>query len=140
MPKPDLPELLVLYDGECGLCDRSVRFLLDKDRERNLVYAPLQGATAATLLDRHPDLEGMDSIVFVRKTEGGEEVFAFSSAVAEICRELPWPWKGLRLLVLFPRPLRDFVYRAVAKRRLRFFGGAEACRLPTLGEKERFLR
>ncbi len=41
-----LPGPTVLYDGECGLCHRSVKFLLKRDRHQ-LWYAPLQGETAA---------------------------------------------------------------------------------------------
>jgi predicted DCC family thiol-disulfide oxidoreductase YuxK len=43
---------VVFYDGVCGLCDRSVQFLLARDRERVLHFAPLQGSTAAAVLGR----------------------------------------------------------------------------------------
>ena len=135
-----LPQKLVLYDGECGLCDRSVQFLLDKDRDKKLNYAPLQGITAAGLKVRHPLLAEIDSIVFVRSTGEEELLFSFSTAVAEICKELPWPWRMIRFIAVFPRPVRDLAYRFVARHRLRVFGGKEACRLPEPGEMERFLR
>ncbi|MCD6051631.1 MAG: hypothetical protein K0Q55_3040, partial [Verrucomicrobia bacterium] len=44
---------LVLFDGDCGLCQRSVRFLLAEDRAKAFSFAPLQGATAAPILERH---------------------------------------------------------------------------------------
>src|SRR5262249_57642651 len=50
------PLHLVLYDGECGVCSRIVRWLLDADRRGELRFAPLQGATAAALRQRFPPL------------------------------------------------------------------------------------
>ena len=53
---PSLPPRLVLYDGMCGLCDKSVQWLLDHDPDGKLRFAPLQGPTAASILERHPSL------------------------------------------------------------------------------------
>ena len=44
-----LPPRIVLFDGVCVFCERSVGWLLKHDRDRRLHFAPLQGATAAAL-------------------------------------------------------------------------------------------
>lgn len=41
---------VLFYDGVCGLCDRLVQFVLDRDRAARVTFAPLQGTTAAELL------------------------------------------------------------------------------------------
>jgi predicted DCC family thiol-disulfide oxidoreductase YuxK len=61
----NLPGPVVLYDGECGLCHRSVKFLLERDRSQ-LWYAALQGETAAQLRAEHPRIPGtLESVVLV---------------------------------------------------------------------------
>ncbi|MBK7537805.1 MAG: DUF393 domain-containing protein [Myxococcales bacterium] len=56
---------VILYDGQCGLCHRSVRWLVRRDRGR-LFYAPLQGPTAARLRLRHREIpETLETVVFV---------------------------------------------------------------------------
>jgi predicted DCC family thiol-disulfide oxidoreductase YuxK len=68
-----LPTRLVLYDGVCVVCNRSVQWLLTADRKQRLHFAPLQGAAAAELRRRHPDIPtDIDTIVYV-ETDGGQE-------------------------------------------------------------------
>ena len=133
------PEHLVLFDGECGLCDKAVQFLLSKDASGILFYSPLQGELAQTILSDHIHLKELDSILYVRTKKGHTEIFAHSSAVSEICAVLPAPWSWMRIMRWIPSFVRDFGYRLVAKHRLRFFGQAPACRIPSPEEQQRFL-
>ncbi|HVT61700.1 MAG TPA: DUF393 domain-containing protein [Thermoanaerobaculia bacterium] len=57
---------LVLYDGVCGLCNRTVQFLLEVDRSEVLSFAPLQSETASRLLAQHRVHEDLRSVVFIR--------------------------------------------------------------------------
>lgn len=132
-----MTERLVLYDGHCALCHRAVRLLLRLDRRRLLRFAPLQGATAKAVLERHPRLAGVDSIVYVRRNDD-ERVSVESDAMLDILAEL-----GVLRLAAWaarwaPRALRDAAYRAMAKRRYRWFGRYETCRIPAAGDP-RFL-
>jgi predicted DCC family thiol-disulfide oxidoreductase YuxK len=43
------------------------------------------------------------------------------------------------VFLLVPRPLRDLVYRWIARNRYRWFGKKETCRLPNAEERARFL-
>lgn len=140
------PALVLLYDGECGLCARSVQWVLERDlHRRSLRFAPLQGETAAPVIARHgiaPHPErGFESLVFVRDLGGpGERVLTHSAAALAIGRYLGGRYAALaRLGGLVPRLLRDLAYRLVARNRLRFFGTTDACRLPRREERGRFL-
>lgn len=132
---------IVLYDGQCGFCDRTVQWLLDHDRQGRLRYAALQGPTAREVQARHPRLPpGLDSLILVQTEHGGRErVYWYSRAVVRILWLLPWPWRALAVMVLIPRPLRDLGYRAFARIRFRVFGRLDACRVPTAEERARFL-
>jgi predicted DCC family thiol-disulfide oxidoreductase YuxK len=134
-PDPALPERIVFFDGVCGLCDRTVRMLIARDRHRRLRYAPLQGETAR---ERLATTAGQDfsSIVYLERGARFEQ----SDAVWRILRALGGFWGVCGLLLrIVPRPIRDFLYRVVAKRRYAWFGRHDACRLPVPGERELFL-
>ena len=143
MPETDAASPLVLYDGVCGLCDRTVQWLLDHDPEGKLTFAALQGDTAAEIRARHPELpEGLDSIILVEHPNdvgGKERVVWHSHAIFRLLSYLPAPWRFFRWLSIIPRPLTDLGYRGVAAIRYRIWGTLEACRLPSPEEAARFL-
>ena len=126
---------VILYDGQCGLCHRSVRWLVRRDRGR-LFYAPLQGPTAARLRLRHREIpETLETVVFV---EAGRAHLR-SKAFLHAAHHLTWPWRWAHPLRHLPAALMDPLYRFVARRRYRWFGRYDECRLPTAGERQRML-
>lgn len=109
----------VLFDGGCALCARAVRFILPRDPSGHFRFRSLQDpATRAWLAARgHTDLP--DSLILV---EGDRLLFRGDAALA-IARRLRAPWPPLAALAgIVPRPLRDAVYDAIARRRIRWFG------------------
>ena len=123
-----MPPRIVLYDGVCGLCDRLVRFLVARDKQQLLRYAPLQGDTAARLRQQHAEIpDDLDTMVFV--DDSG--VYLRSRAAARIARYLPMPWRLAAAIRFVPRFIADAVYNLVASGRYRMFGKVETCGLPT---------
>jgi predicted DCC family thiol-disulfide oxidoreductase YuxK len=118
---------VVLFDGDCGLCDRVVRFLLWADRARALRFAPLGGPTALGL----GEASGAPYQTLVVHVDGRR--VERSEAVLLACSRLAWPWRAAAALRIVPLGWRDAVYRLVARHRRRLFGGPEACRLPRGG-------
>ncbi len=141
-PTPDAPPLrLVLYDGECGLCSGVVRWVSRADRAGLFHFAPLQGATAAALRRRWPGLAiDPESIVYVDRTRGAEEIAQRSDAVFRICALLGGPWRAAAALAWLPRPLTDAAYGVFVRNRHALGGGnAGACALPEGAARGRFL-
>jgi predicted DCC family thiol-disulfide oxidoreductase YuxK len=136
-----LPQRLVLYDGVCGFCDWLVQWLLAKDRDGRLSFAPLQGETAAFLRSRHATVPvATETMVYVESGEGHEErVYLRSEAAFKTCAELPHPWRWIAWLRVLPRPLTDLGYRGFAAIRYRIFGKLDACKVPATSERQRFL-
>jgi predicted DCC family thiol-disulfide oxidoreductase YuxK/GNAT superfamily N-acetyltransferase len=131
---------LVLYDGECGVCSRLVRWLLTADREGLLRFAPLQGATAAELRRRRPDLPAdLDSIIYVDRSSGVEEVSWRSEAIFRICHLLGGPWRAVAAVGWLPRWLTDAAYDAFGRRRHLAGSSGGVCALPSATEASRFL-
>lgn len=139
-PPGALPQRLVLYDGVCGLCDRSVQFLLRHDRRRRFHYAPLQGETARALLARHGLGDGMGSFIYARGAGTPQERLHLRSAGAlAVLADLGGGWRLLSGLRVVPRPLRDAVYDWVARHRYAWFGQFDACKVPAPEVRARFL-
>jgi len=134
------PVHLVLYDGDCGVCSRFVRWLLAADHARVLRFAPLQGSTAGALRERWPGLpRDLDSIIYVDRSSGEERVSWRSEALVQLGRVLGWPWHALSLLAWLPRSLTDAAYAAFARRRHAFGAPDAPCPLPSAAEQARFL-
>jgi len=125
---------IVFFDGDCGLCNRTVRFLLDHDRRGRLRFAPLQGHTAAERLTLRPGAP-LDTLYLVDHQGTHDR----STAALRVAGHLGGAWRVLRLLLLVPRPLRDGVYRLVARYRHRPVGKEGVCRLGGQDERARML-
>jgi predicted DCC family thiol-disulfide oxidoreductase YuxK len=138
-PAPDTPVLL--YDGDCGLCAGSVQFLLRHEpphRRAALRFAPLQGDYAAQVRAHHPELIGVDSVVWVDPANLAAPVRVRSDAALQALTHLGGAWALLAALGrVVPRMVRDAVYDRIARHRLSL--AAPRCLLPTPEERARFL-
>ena len=132
---------VLLYDGQCGFCNRGVQHILKHDKRRTMMFAALQGEYGKSILTRHPELKGTDSLVFVAPLEFAylEEVFVRSDAALRVADYLGWPWKLTLAAYIIPRSLRDYLYDQFAKRRYRWFGSYDSCLLPAPEVRARFL-
>jgi predicted DCC family thiol-disulfide oxidoreductase YuxK len=112
-----------------------VNWLLARDPEHRLRFAPLQGATAAAMISS--DLrDRLDTMVFVRNGT----TYIRTAAVSRILMTLGGRWQMLGVMLwLIPFPVRDLGYRLVSRFRYQMFGKHDACRLPTPAERAVFL-
>jgi predicted DCC family thiol-disulfide oxidoreductase YuxK len=134
--KPRVGEAVVFYDGECGLCDKAVQFIIPRDPQGRFQFAALQSEIGGKLLREH-GYDEADMKTFVLLESG--RVYTRSTAALRVARRLNGGWPLLYGLVIVPRLLRDGVYHVIANNRYRWFGKADACRLPKPGERGRFL-
>lgn len=127
---------LVLFDGVCNLCNRSVQMILRHDRNARLRFASLQSPLGEKLRrELGIDPEKVDSVILV---EGGRW-YQESDAALRIASLLGGAWKAFGVFRLVPRPLRDAAYRLIARNRYRWFGKTETCWVPTPELRGRFL-
>jgi len=130
---------VLLYDGVCGFCNKSVQMILNNDRRGTLRFAALQSDYGREVVGRHRELEGVDSVVFVERAAGGERVYVRSEAALKVASYLGGLWKLLLCAYVVPRPARDYLYDLFARNRYRFFGKSEQCMLPPAEARARFL-
>lgn len=128
------PSLLVLFDGHCNLCSGTVKFILARDRRHRFRFAPLSGPTAKRVLEENTPDRVPDSILFLE----GDTLFEGSTAALHIARWLDGPWPLAYALIVVPQPVREAVYRFVARNRYRWFGKRETCWMPRPEWQDRF--
>lgn len=151
---------VLLFDGICNLCHWAVEFTIARDAGGYVRFASLQSKTAWQLLSRYTtaaeqgvaadfaarfcagwSAESDASSTAVRSVvllERGE-IYTESTAVLRLLRYLRMPWPLLTALLVIPRPLRDAMYRFIAKHRYHWFGTRTACRVPSADVAIRFL-
>ena len=127
----ELPGPVAFFDGECSICDTTVRFLLRRDGHGRLRFASLQGETAAALRAERDDVpRDLATMVLAEPAPGrGLRLLRNSDGIARAI-ELTGSTGLARALRLVPRPVRDLVYRVFARNRYRLFGRKDACDLP----------
>lgn len=127
---------VIVFDGVCFLCSRSVAFVLVRDRQKQFRFATLQSTRGRALLIRHGlDPEDPDSFLLADGAAG----YANSDAIIRVVTALGGAWRLAALFRLVPRLLRDRLYRWIARNRYRWFGRREACMVPSPEMQGRFL-
>ena len=127
---------LVLFDGVCNLCNSSVNFIVDHDRQQRFRFASLQSEAGQEVLARHElATDYRHSLVLV---EDGK-AFTKSTAALKIARCLDGAWPLCYVFIVLPPVIRDFFYDIVARNRYRLFGRSDTRRYPTEAERARFL-
>jgi predicted DCC family thiol-disulfide oxidoreductase YuxK len=133
---------VVFVDGECNVCEWAVRFLLDRDPAGLLRFAAQQGETAAAVAAEVPAFPTDLSTVVLAEpdhTGGAIRLTARSAAIVRALELAGGAPRLARVLASVPAPLRDVLYRLVARTRYRLFGRKDTCRLPSAEERGRLL-
>ena len=126
---------IVFYDGDCGLCSSTVRWLIRLDKKRVLVYSPISSELCRDIV-KNP---AIDSIVYAQiESRFAFRAWYYSDATIQIGFTLGGIYKmGGMLLRLIPRPIRDRGYQFVARHRKQIF--ASECLVPTVATRTLFL-
>jgi predicted DCC family thiol-disulfide oxidoreductase YuxK len=127
---------IVFYDGVCGLCNRSVQFILRRDKALVFRFAALQSDFAQKTVAAHGgDAANLDTMY----TLDGGKLYMRSRAILQALKHLPRWRMFARIVGIFPTLLLDFFYRVVARTRYRIFGRLDACAVPRPEDRARFL-
>lgn len=127
---------ILLFDGECVLCNRVVRFVVKRDPRGIFRFASLQSPAGRRLAARCGMPEDLDSFVLVE----GECGYAKSEAALRVMLRLRGAWPLLYSLKAVPLRWRDAAYEAIAARRYRWFGHRPGgCPIPDPRVRSRLL-
>ena len=127
---------MILFDGVCNFCNQYVNYVIDHDPADFFRFASLQSERGAELAGRHGiDVKELSTVVLI--ADG--KAYLRSGAVLRIMGRLRGPVKLLKAFLIVPGPIRDWGYKFVAKRRYKWFGKRDECRLPNPADQMRFL-
>jgi len=127
---------IVLFDGVCNLCNRSVQFILKRDKKKKFRFGSLQGKTGQEYLRKyHLPTDQFHSFMLIE----GNVLYTRSTAVLRMLKYLGRGWQLLYVFIYIPQPIRDGVYSLIASNRYKLFGKKDQCSIPTAEEREQFL-
>ena len=117
---------IILFDGTCAFCERSVRFIASRD-QGYFKFGASQNAEGQALLAKFGTTrQAARSLILIE----GDQIFLRSDAVLRIAGRMNAPWRFAGAFLAVPRPIRDVVYRLVAAIRHRLAGESNACEIP----------
>ena len=126
---------ILLFDGECGFCNKSILFFLAREKNKTMHFVSLQSPTGKALLAYFEIDKKTDSIVLIKDYSA----YIKSCAALRLAPYMNGIWPLMLFFVVIPPFIRNVVYDAIAKRRIKFFGRVENCALLPKEDKERFL-
>ena len=127
---------LLLFDGECGFCNRTVQFFLrNEKRSKKMHFAPLQSEEGIALRKFFEIDENTDSLILIK----GHSAYIKSCAALRLAPFMKGLWPALIVFVIIPPFLRNIVYNLIARHRMKLFGRVQSCELLQNEDRKRFL-
>ena len=131
-----MDDAIVIFDGYCNFCSRSVLFIIKRDRKGHFRFAASQTREGKKVIERYRIGElAQQSLLLI---EDGN-VYRKSTAALRIARRLQHGWRLCYVFMIIPRGLRDLLYEGIARNRYKVFGKRDLCFIPEPAIRERFL-
>lgn len=126
---------ILFYDGDCALCNHSVKFVIKHEKNEKLLFCSLQSNFAKEFLSKYKyDFSQTSTMVLAI----GDKIYYKSSAALTACRFLKAPYSWLYAFIIVPPFMRNWIYSLVARNRKKLFRN-EYCFVPDGRLKGRFL-
>lgn len=110
---------IILFDGQCKLCNGSVRFISNRDHENFFNYVTLESEEAKKILAPYGEnIKDLDSVLLILNGK----LMIHSTAVVTIARHLAGWWPMLYGFIIIPKFIRDPLYKIMARKRHKWFG------------------
>ena len=127
---------VILFDGVCNLCNSSVNWIIDHDKQNQFKFASLQSVYGQNTVKQLGLQDNyMNTVVF----EDNGKAYLRSDAALQILKQLGGVYSLAVVFYIVPSFVRDFFYKIVANNRYKWFGKKESCRITTPELKSKFL-
>jgi len=127
---------IVIFDGVCKFCNKSVNFIIKRDPEGLFVFTPMQTDLAKELMKKYNISNvGIDTFLLIKN----EKCYVFSNAALEIAKDLTGYWYFFNAFKVLPTFIRDFFYKLFARYRYFLFGKEDTCIVPTDNMRSRYV-
>ncbi|RWA64723.1 DCC1-like thiol-disulfide oxidoreductase family protein [Mesorhizobium sp.] len=146
LPEPKRPLLpgrasdadrpLIVFDGVCVFCSGFVQMIVKLDRDKRFRFATAQSPFGEALFRKYGlPTDNYETNLAVIDGDAFTKLDSFVAVMAA----LGWPWRAARLLLVLPRPLRDWLYDRVARNRYALFGRKDSCEIPSAELRQRLI-
>ena len=127
---------IIIFDGVCNFCNNSVNFIIARDPNSKFRFTPMQSDLAQELISSYGlSSVGYDTFLLIKN----DKCYVRTDAAIEIAKELSGGWFMCVGFKVFPRFIRDWIYRLFARNRYALFGKRAYCMVPTADLKQRFV-
>ena len=126
---------LLLFDGICALCNKSVQFILRHEKDTSIKFAALESDAVKILLNGGDFPNNVNSVILLTH----DQHFVRSDVLVVVARYLKFPWSLLTAISFIPKPIRDGIYDRIARIRYRVWGKYDSCPLPDDNQLDRFI-
>jgi predicted DCC family thiol-disulfide oxidoreductase YuxK len=126
---------ILLFDGECGFCNKSVQFFLKHERKKTMHFVPLQSETGMAIRNYFEIDPKIDSIILIRDYSA----YIKSCAALRLTLYMKGLWPLMSVFLIIPPFLRNPVYDFIARNRMKIFGKVESCALIPVEDRVRIL-
>jgi predicted DCC family thiol-disulfide oxidoreductase YuxK len=134
----NITKSIVLFDGECNFCNSSVNFIWKRDKKDRFRFASLQSRKGIDILTEHNHPIHHKQLSTIVLIQNGQ-LFTKSTAVLKITKQLSGLYPLLYVFIIIPKPLRDYVYEFIAKRRHLLLKNNSNCEIPTQRQLSKFI-
>ena len=117
---------IILYDGVCNLCNKSVQFIIKTDHKKQFLFVSFQSdAAVKLLLQLNSKKTELNSIVLI---DDGI-TYKKSTAILIILKKIGGFWSLFYFFKIVPKRVRDYTYDLIANNRYKWFGKCEVCNI-----------
>jgi predicted DCC family thiol-disulfide oxidoreductase YuxK len=122
--KAHITKDLIIFDGECNLCNGVVGWLLKFAPEDVFQFIPFQSPYGQSLLRRYGyPTQRLDTVILIDQ----EGLKTHSDGFLKITSKIPKWQRVSALLAFIPRLIRDYIYKTASRNRVKWFGRSKSC-------------
>ena len=127
---------IVFFDGDCGVCNFWVQWILERDKKNRFMFASLQSDFGQKFLSER----GLNTKIFntMYLWKPNRYYLEKSRAVLKIADLLGGVYKLSAIGRIVPKFLSDKVYDKVSENRMKLAN--QKCYLPTPEERKKFIQ
>lgn len=126
----------VIYDGECGFCNRTIMFIAKNDKRNIFKFVSSLSEFGKKLLEKYA-IKGLEKSTIVL-VENENRIYTKSLAIRKILLKISSYKMIGYLMFLFPKQLSDYAYDLISKNRKRIIKN-NICEIPSPEIQKKFI-
>jgi len=115
-------KFVILFDGECPMCNYWVKLVLKRDKENEFLISPLTSDFSQEFLTKnHLPTSDFNTLYLVQSES---KYLEKSRAIFEICHQIGGIYKWISWLKFLPKSWTDSVYNLISRNRKKIYSNS----------------